>query len=135
MSYDVLRKMFRVFADAMQKCGLAFVEPRQAEEIDARYSCDPTLVLWHSTCPVCKDWQVNPIEVIPKPICPNDRRDACCSEIEGQDGIGDFLRVVQDFGTLRRWKLQPVLSDMLISSLCEIDQGRIATHHVFAEVR
>jgi len=44
----VFRKIFRVFADAVEKCGLAFVEPRQAEEIDAGYTCD-LLVLWHST--------------------------------------------------------------------------------------
>ena len=42
-------RQFRVFANAMQKCGLAFVEPRQAEEINARYPCYPTLVLGYPT--------------------------------------------------------------------------------------
>jgi hypothetical protein len=93
---DVLRKMFRVFADAVQKCGLEFVEPWQAEKIDARYSCDPALVFWHSVrrlCPACKYWEVNPTEVIRKPICPNDSGDVSLGEIKGQDGIGDFRRV------------------------------------------
>ena len=83
-------------------------------------------------CPVCKDWEVNPIEVIPKPICPNDDGDVGRREIEGQDGIGDFLRVARDFGTLRRWKIQPVPSGMLISSLRKIDKGRIAARQVLA---
>jgi hypothetical protein len=33
---DLLRKMFRVFADAVQKRGLEFVEPRQARESTPR---------------------------------------------------------------------------------------------------
>ena len=72
------------------------MEPGQAEEIDAMHICDPALVHWHSArglCLVCKDWEVNPIEVIPEPICPNDSGDVRRGKIEGEDGIGDFLRV------------------------------------------
>ena len=39
-----------------------------------------------------KDWKVNPIEVIPKPICPNDGGDVSRGKIESEEGIGDFLR-------------------------------------------
>ena len=84
-------------------------------------------------CPVCKNWELNPIEVIPKPICPNYRGDFSRGEIEGQDGFGDFRRIVQDFGALiGGWKVQSIPSDMLISSLHEIDKGRVGVREVLA---
>lgn len=71
-------------------------------KLHARHLCEPTLVLRHSDemVPFAKDWEVNPIEVIPKSTFPNDRRNACFGEIEAQDEIGDVLRVIRAFGAL-----------------------------------
>jgi hypothetical protein len=79
-------------------------------------------------CAACEDWQVNPTEVIPKTICPNDSGDAGRGEIERLDWIGDLLGVGQDFARwpIRRWKAQLIAEGVVIGLLHELDQRRIA---------
>ena len=75
--------------------GLELVEPRQAQEVHARYACDPALMQGYLRRPslLAKDRKINPIEVVPKPVGSNDGGNFSRVNIEGQDGVGNFLRV------------------------------------------
>src|SRR5689334_12048593 len=93
---------------------------------------------WHATAGLhvfFKDWKVNPIEIILKPVCPNNGGDVSCGDVECKEGFDDFVGSIQDLGVLiRRRKAQPHPSSILIGLLDEIVERRIASRQVLTKV-